>query len=616
MSLVPFKVLNDSLVPQSLTATDVYASGSNSDQWASVYTTVNGASANYILDGGNSKGAALTIGTNDVNQLNFETNNSTKMVVTTAGRVGIGNLNPTSMLYVSGDGAAEVAVFESTTVGAARVKLQGVDRSGTIACEVFQVPGGYQNVIASVNGGFGVQNNNGGIAFVNSNATFQYGAIGGDARNGLNFMVGNPGIGSGDNEGRTLMYFTSSFNVGINTFTPNVQFTVNGAVSSNNIIYDATSNSSLWGSTYTTVNANSGSWGGGGTIDTGVRALTSNWQSTYTTVQSNSASWGGGSGSGLTIFKEVSSTASPNNTTTVHALSVINSVTNTDVALIAKGTGATLAQIPDSASTGGNKRGSYATDWQKIRSQASQVASGSRSVIGGGERNTSSGDYATVAGGFSNTASAYDAIAGGYSNNANGGFSTVAGGYINTASGNASTVGGGSINTAAGTYACIPGGYGASAPNFGQYAYASHYFGAAGDGQYVQYILYGNAINGDSVYLSPNNDNTAYELLKDSTSMVAMFTIQILGIDDSDNISQYMRKVVIKKLAANSYNEVITHIESIGTDITDAGAATFTVANNGSVDLFTITGGSSFGDNTRWVANLQGLWVVQPPSYP
>jgi hypothetical protein len=52
-------------------------------------------------------------------------------------------------------------------------------------------------------------------------------------------------------------------------------------------------------SVYSTVNANSATWGtgGGGTIDTGVRALTADWQSTYTTVNANSATWGAGGGS-------------------------------------------------------------------------------------------------------------------------------------------------------------------------------------------------------------------------------------------------------------------------------------------------------------------------------
>lgn len=139
-------------------------------------------------------------------------------------------------------------------------------------------------------------------------------------------------------------------NVGVKTSTPNVDFTVSGAISASSIIYDAAGNSSNWNSAYTTINAqsaanasvyssfnsqsaanvsvyssvntqsanwnsvystvqtSSGSWGGGGgggTIDTGVRALTSNWQDTYTafstqsannisvysTTNSNSANW-------------------------------------------------------------------------------------------------------------------------------------------------------------------------------------------------------------------------------------------------------------------------------------------------------------------------------------
>lgn len=46
---------------------------------------------------------------------------------------------------------------------------------------------------------------------------------------------------------------------------------------------------------YSTVQANSASWGTDSTTDTGVRALTANWQGTYTTVQSNSSTWSGSS---------------------------------------------------------------------------------------------------------------------------------------------------------------------------------------------------------------------------------------------------------------------------------------------------------------------------------
>lgn len=61
-------------------------------------------------------------------------------------------------------------------------------------------------------------------------------------------------------------------NVGIKTSTPNVDFTVNGEISSSEIIYDANGNSNQWNSVYTTVNSNS-----------------PEWDSVYTTVQEKSA---------------------------------------------------------------------------------------------------------------------------------------------------------------------------------------------------------------------------------------------------------------------------------------------------------------------------------------
>jgi hypothetical protein len=53
-------------------------------------------------------------------------------------------------------------------------------------------------------------------------------------------------------------------NVGVKTSTPNVDFTVNGAISASSIIYSASSNSNQWNSTYATVQTNSASWGTGG----------------------------------------------------------------------------------------------------------------------------------------------------------------------------------------------------------------------------------------------------------------------------------------------------------------------------------------------------------------
>ena len=407
----------------------------------------------------------------------------------------------------------------------------------------------------------------------------------------------------------------------------------------------------------------------GAGIDTGVRALTSNWQSTYTTVSSNSATWGTGGGSGLTIFRQVSSTVSPNNTTIVHALSVNSLSANVDVAIAARGTGATLAQIPNGATSGGNKRGQYATDWQKLRNGSGQVASGNHSTIGGGRDNTASGDSTTVAGGQNNTANnlgatvaggisnnanntyaaigggasntagatvavvagglnnnasnAYSTIGGGISNNASGSHAAIAGGNTNSAGGYTAAIGGGERNIASGTYATIPGGYSARALNHGQYAYASNFYATQGDAQHFQYVLYGTSVNGAVVVLTPNGanystDNAAIpSLFVPGQDMAAILTVQVIGFDDTGNCSHSLTKLVVRKLAGSAFNEELLVNTTIGTDGASAGAVAFAINTNTTPEhVFTVTGSSIVGDQTRWVAHVSGTWVYQPPAYP
>ena len=167
-----------------------------------------------------------------------------------------------------------------------------------------------------------------------------------------------------------------------------------------------------------------------------------------------------GGGGGLTHFAESESTASPNATVPVDALTATDATyTNIDVALVAKGTGATLAQVPDATATGGDKRGTKATDWQKIRNNASEVASGISATISGGENNTASGVRAAIGGGEGNVASGIRGVVGGGTlNTASGQDSTISGGRSNTVSAQESTVSGGRNNTASSQYSSVGGG--------------------------------------------------------------------------------------------------------------------------------------------------------------
>ena len=136
-------------------------------------------------------------------------------------------------------------------------------------------------------------------------------------------------------------------------------------------------------------------------------------------------------------------------------------VTDADIALVAKGTGATLAQVPDGTAAGGNKRGTfYATDLQKSRSNALHVASGNWSSILGGQSNTASNTFAVVTGGTGNSATGtHTSVCGGSANLASSNYSFVGGGQSNTAQTNThATVCGGSGNVASGQYSFVGGG--------------------------------------------------------------------------------------------------------------------------------------------------------------
>ncbi len=219
---------------------------------------------------------------------------------------------------------------------------------------------------------------------------------------------------------------------------------------------------------------------------------------------------GAGGGGGLTHFVESEETASPNATVPVDALTATDaSYTNIDVALVAKGTGATLAQVPDGTTAGGNKRGTYATDWQKTRNSANRVASGNFSAIGGGQSNIASGAYSAIGGGYSNTASGSGAtVAGGDVNTASGSvYPTIAGGTGNTASSNYSFVGGGQSNRAqTNTHAAVCGGGSNTAS--GQNSFVGGGFGNTASGLYTAVTGgYSNIASGPYSFVSGGRNN-------------------------------------------------------------------------------------------------------------
>ena len=122
------------------------------------------------------------------------------------------------------------------------------------------------------------------------------------------------------------------------------------------------------------------------------------------------------------------------------------SAANSYIVLKPGSNGPIQTSVTDNAISGGNGRGLHATDWQRFRTSAGHVASGSYSIVAGGRQNLASQTDSTVSGGQANQATADQ--------------STVSGGQLNTASGPQSAIGGGSTNQTgvAASYASIIGG--------------------------------------------------------------------------------------------------------------------------------------------------------------
>jgi len=98
---------------------------------------------------------------------------------------------------------------------------------------------------------------------------------------------------------------------------------------------------------------------------------------------------------GLSYWVE-SNTVVDSSQTAIVSLLVSGTQTNIDAVIKAQGLGA-IAN--DDA---GDKRGEYAVDWQKIRTNTADVASGNYSVISGGSFNKASGLHSIIIGGNNN----------------------------------------------------------------------------------------------------------------------------------------------------------------------------------------------------------------------
>ena len=242
-------------------------------------------------------------------------------------------------------------------------------------------------------------------------------------------------------------------------------------------------------------------------------------------------SWATPAAGPITQVTFAESTAAPNTTVYVDSMTAAATTTNADLALSPKGTGALTAQVANSTATGGNKRGANATDWQRSRTNALMVASGSAATIGGGYDNRATGNEAVVAGGNTNSATgSQSSIGGGSVNSATGSQSTVVGGDNNASSGVHATVLGGEWNNAIGTSSIAGGNY-ANAELQGKFAYASGRFWSTGDAQFGLQICRATTTTNAAVNLTNDGSGTfsATNHLVLPNNRVYRFTIDLVA---------------------------------------------------------------------------------------
>ena len=207
------------------------------------------------------------------------------------------------------------------------------------------------------------------------------------------------------------------------------------------------------------------------------------------------------------------------------------------------------------------------------------TACGNGSTVAGGTGNTASGNSSNVSGGISNTASGnYSNVGGGGGGNtASGNSSNVAGGTFNTACGNSSNVSGGWSNTASGCYSTVAGGYQNTAS--GVYSSVAGGSGntACGVGSTVAGGIF-NTASGSISNVAGGRDNTA----SGPYSNVA---------GGCQNTASGYYSSILGGLCNNTNNQANTFI--LGSNIT-ALSANYTYVNNiSSQGIVSANGGNS-----------------------
>ncbi|MFZ9349582.1 MAG: hypothetical protein ACO242_02675 [Candidatus Fonsibacter ubiquis] len=290
-----------------------------------------------------------------------------------------------------------------------------------------------------------------------------------------------------------------------------------------------------------------------------------------------------------------------------------------DLVLLARGTGAMLAQVPDGTIESGNKRGIYAVDWQRIRTLSSTVASGSYSVVAGGSGNRAQSSYAAVGGGVGNLADAgYSYIGGGNSNSATGLYSFVGGGTANSATGLVSSVLGGGVHNANGAYSAILGGYLGNTRSISGYCVipACQDPMSTGTGGTIQSarLLMGRQTTNDTATVLTSTTSaaaTTNQVVLPNNSAYSFSGEVIATITGGGDTARWTINGAIKR-GANAASTTLVGTPTVTMTHNDAGAAAWVAAvtANTTLGCLTVTVTGAAATTIRWVAKIDTTEVT------
>ena len=320
------------------------------------------------------------------------------------------------------------------------------------------------------------------------------------------------------------------------------------------------------------------------------------------TINGQSVLGAGNLVAGLSNFTESVSTSGENSTTKAAVgLTANGSAVNIDFCIVPKGAGAVLAQVPNGSTAGGKKRGSYAVDFQMLRNNSSQVASGDNSFIGGGKNNTTDGISSAVVGGHGNAVMD------------TGDTAFIGGGLNNTALGSDTVIGGGTYNVANGDSSTIPGGNRATTNGLlGLLAYG---FYGNGQGQ-NQMAFWGGRLDTTSAAVTRITANSLAASATNQLTLRNNSAFHVRGTvvarnTSTNNAKEWTFEALIKR-GANAAATSIVGTPSITSTFADADAASWAIAisadtTNGAL---AITGTGAASTSIRWTAVVHSIEVA------